>query len=271
MPKISVSVLPEAATACGAAAAVFEQGAIDAADVGDQLAGDRLAFEVDGAGGPDRRRAGARRDRRRAGAGRRRGAGRAAARCSRLTVRRRSPVSSSRRSESSRNTAVWSSARDREQVAAVLGDEATLRASMPSVLRPWPRREHAGAGGQRGRDVDDGLAGGDELLGEQPSRGRRRPRSPRRAAASRRPRSQAGRASTCRRRRAARRAWRRSASSATAVCEALCGSMPIVTTGCAPSSCRDGRDTAAGNLSSSTAITPLSSHANGGRRPRGTL
>ena len=53
MPKISVSELPEAATACGAAAAVLDEGAIDATDVGDQLAGHRLAFDVDGAGGPD--------------------------------------------------------------------------------------------------------------------------------------------------------------------------------------------------------------------------
>lgn len=37
-----------------AATAVFEQGAIEAADVSDQLPGDRLALEINGACGPNR-------------------------------------------------------------------------------------------------------------------------------------------------------------------------------------------------------------------------
>ena len=192
-------------------------------------------------------------------------------RCSRLTARRRSAVSSSRRSESSRSTALWSSGATRERSLRCWATRATLRASMPSVLRPWPRCEHAGAGGQRRRDVDDGLAGGDELLGQQSSETAGAFDRPDALRPVSRPRSQAWRAST------RRRATRSSPSVAPVSVErdggvrALvgidadrdhwrCSSRPTTRT-----------DTAAGNLSSSTAVTPLSSHANGGRRPRGTL
>ena len=54
MPKMSVRVLPEDGDGLFAAAAVLEQGAVEAADVGDQLAGDRLALEINGACRPDR-------------------------------------------------------------------------------------------------------------------------------------------------------------------------------------------------------------------------
>lgn len=57
-------------------------------------------------------------------------------------------------------------------------------------------------------------------------------------------------------------------SSATAVCHALWGSMPIVVTWCLLE--LPGRwSTAAGNLSSREHLTPLSSHAGGGRWPSG--
>jgi hypothetical protein len=63
---------------------------------------------------------------------------------------------------------------------------------------------------------------------------------------------------------------RPASSSATAVCDDLWGSMPIVITWCLLE--LPGQwSTAAGNLSSRDGLTPLSSHAGGGRWPPGTL
>ena len=108
-------------------------------------------------------------------------------RCSRLTARRRSAVSSSRRSESSRRTALWSSGGDPREVVAVLGDEGDAASVDAVALASVAALEHAGAGGQRRRDVDDGLAGARRAAGPAVARDRRRPRSPRRAAASQPP------------------------------------------------------------------------------------
>ena len=59
--------------------------------------------------------------------------------------------------------------RDAREVVAVLGDERDAARVDAVGLAAVAALEHAGAGGQRRGDVDDGLAGGDELLGQQPS------------------------------------------------------------------------------------------------------
>lgn len=53
MPKISVSVLPDAATASAQRRRLSEQGAVEATHVGDELAGHGFAFHVDRASRPD--------------------------------------------------------------------------------------------------------------------------------------------------------------------------------------------------------------------------
>jgi hypothetical protein len=63
---------------------------------------------------------------------------------------------------------------------------------------------------------------------------------------------------------------RPASSSATAVCDDLWGSIPIVITG-SLLPMTGTWITAAGNLNSGERLTPLSSHADGGRWPAGTL
>ena len=112
-----------------AATAVLGQGAIDATDIGDQLAGDGLALLVDRAVLASRRAARSAESWRGAPPGRRS----RRIRCRRLIARRRSPVSSSRRSESSRSTARWSSAATAIKSVRCCATTATLRVALSAV------------------------------------------------------------------------------------------------------------------------------------------
>ena len=190
-------------------------------------------------------------------------------RWSRLTTVRRSWASSSRRSERSRSTALWSSGPTRRRSGWLWATLATLAASMPSVLRPWPRAS------RRARAAS--VAGTSSTVSSRATSccARRWPRpvAPSTAqirsgqrSAQRRSRSSmalvAGSRSSPR--------MRPLGSSATAVCDDLWGSMPMVITWCLLE-WRGRWSTAAGNLSSGERLTPLSSHADGGRWPAGTL
>ncbi len=57
---------------------------------------------------------------------------------------------------------------DRGQVVAVLGDDRDAASVDAIALAPVPALEHASPGRQSRRNVKDGLADGDELLGQQP-------------------------------------------------------------------------------------------------------
>ena len=170
-------------------------------------------------------------------------------RCSRLTARRRSEVSSSRRSESSRNTAQWSSGATRERSSRCWATTATLRASMPSLLRPWPRwSTRVRAASAEGTSTTVSPEATSCWASSRP-----RPLAP--SIAQTRCGQHAAHAAS--RASVALSASTRSSpsmapvsSSATAVCELLWGSMPMVITG-APQRPTTRTDTAAGNLSSS--------------------
>ena len=60
--------------------------------------------------------------------------------------------------------------RDAREVIAVLGNDCDAARVDAVALAAVAALEHAGAGGQRRGNVDDGLAGCDELLGQQPSK-----------------------------------------------------------------------------------------------------
>ena len=122
---------------------------------------------------------------------------------------------------------------DAGEVVAVLGDDRDAARVDAVALASVAAVQHADLGGQRRRDVDHGLAGGDELLGQQapePAGTLDRPDALRPA---RRPGEQPG---ECRAVREQRSSPSDSppASSATAVCELLWGSMPMVTMAGAP-------------------------------------
>ena len=210
---------------------------VQAAHVGQQLAGQVFAL-------PGRRRrgggagpAGSRPGPRSAGGRPRPGAGQLAARAGGLRVRVRSATRSSRRSDSSRTITVWSSAVTGRSWwwwrAAAVTDYGRGRvdpvggAGVAGVQQPGP-------GGQFGRHVNDRLVGGDQQASSSWAMPRPRPVAP--STAHCRFGQLAARASnwgavwrvTGRRSWPTRRLW---GSRAAAVSERLWGSMPMVING----------------------------------------
>ena len=136
--------------------------------------------------------------------------------------------------------------------------------SSPTFAEPNSRTRAA----KRRRHVDHVLARGEELLRQQVARARRRTRSP---TSGRRPRGSAHANSSLHLRAgrvhaAARRAAAPSPSIATAVCDALCGSTPIITIVMPP---RARGWTSRRALLMQVSARPLSSHAAAGPRPAG--
>jgi hypothetical protein len=150
----------------GAALAVLAQRAIDAADVGNQLSGDRLALELDGVAGS---RGGEQARGVIGGEPQRSAAGAQVAQEPVQAVDRAPPfgrqlVAAIRQQPEHGDVIIRA---DGQKVGAVLGDGGDAAGVDAVGLAAVTGLQHAGARGQRRGHVEHGLAGGDELLGEQ--------------------------------------------------------------------------------------------------------